>query len=132
MGPGTPFAISPLVPLTPQAGQAGPHGAFHPGEAAMTTPLPIEVRFSRTLRWTAVPARRKRRPRRRVGVNGAPALPGYTILGVLGRGGMAIVYKARQLRPKRLVALKVIDGSLSGEGQIIARFRHEQALSVRL
>jgi serine/threonine protein kinase len=65
-------------------------------------------------------------------VKGAPVLPGYTILGVLGRGGMAIVYKARQLRPKRLVALKVIDGSLSGQGEIVARFRQEQALGVRL
>jgi serine/threonine protein kinase len=65
-------------------------------------------------------------------VKGWPTIPGYEILAELGRGGMAFVYKARDLRRQRLVAIKVSDPSLAGDGEVIARFRQEQLLAVRL
>jgi serine/threonine protein kinase len=40
--------------------------------------------------------------------NDIEAIPGYELLGVLGRGGMGIVFRARQLSLKRQVALKMI------------------------
>jgi serine/threonine protein kinase len=73
-------------------------------------------------------------------VAGWPAVPGYEIVEVLGRGGMGVVYKAKQLAAKRLVALKMIrDGALAGpqhrvrfriEAEAAARFQHPNLVRI--
>jgi CHAT domain-containing protein/tRNA A-37 threonylcarbamoyl transferase component Bud32/Tfp pilus assembly protein PilF len=57
--------------------------------------------------------------------DGAPTIPGYEILGVLGAGGMGVVYKARQVHMNRTVALKMIHTRQLASDAAHARFRVE-------
>jgi serine/threonine-protein kinase len=61
-----------------------------------------------------------------------PTLPGYEILQELGRGGNAVVYKARQLHPRRLVAVKMILAGAHAGADAVARFRREAEALARL
>src|SRR5258707_5240624 len=56
----------------------------------------------------------------------------YEITGTIGKGGMAVVYKARQPSMERDVAIKVISSELTGNTEFITRFEHEARLIAHL
>jgi tetratricopeptide (TPR) repeat protein len=69
-----------------------------------------------------------------------PVVPGYEIVAELGRGGMGVVYQARQCSLKRLTALKMILAGLHAglaarlrfhtEAEAVARFQHPNIVQV--
>src|SRR5262245_34135512 len=98
---GSPVPVAPrTVGVTPEQAQAAADRALN-----SPTPRPTPVPFD--------------------GLGPFPTVPGYEILGVLGRGGMGVVYHARQLGLNREVALKMILGGEWADPRARARFLFE-------
>jgi serine/threonine protein kinase/Tfp pilus assembly protein PilF len=77
------------------------------------------------------PTRMQSGGRTPVRIPGMPEVPGYEIIAEIGRGGMGVVYKARQLDLNRPVALKMIIGEYHRPEQLI-RFKLEAETAARV
>lgn len=61
-----------------------------------------------------------------------PEFPGHEVVRELGRGGMGVVYEARQLDPPRVVALKALPTARLRTPVERVRFRREAQVAARL
>jgi serine/threonine protein kinase len=102
------------------------------GETVRSTvlPLPPSVPQTGAAAQTAFPA--------------PPSVPGYHLLGVLGQGSMGVVYKARQVKLNRIVALKMLQhlpaasaahhaarlSRLRSEAEAIAQLQHADIVQI--
>ena len=59
-------------------------------------------------------------------------IPGYKILGKLGSGAMAVVYKAKQVSLDRTVAVKVLPKKFVQKSDYVERFYKEGRLAARM
>ncbi|MDT8304060.1 MAG: serine/threonine-protein kinase [Sedimentisphaerales bacterium] len=62
----------------------------------------------------------------------AHQIPGYKIVGKLGAGAMAVVYKARQLSLNRMVAIKILPKRFTENPEYVERFYKEGQAAGRL
>lgn len=59
-------------------------------------------------------------------------IPGYQVVGKLGAGAMAVVFKAKQVSLDRLVAIKILPRKLSENAEYVERFYKEGKAAAKL
>lgn len=100
------------------------------GPASMPGSSEAEVIASRI---RVLAGARERRPGLRPVVPGhIPEIPGHDQLELIGSGGMGFVFKARQLKPERQVAVKLMRAGSQASLEEFARIRAESVALARL
>src|SRR5262245_39900648 len=64
--------------------------------------------------------------------NDLPQVPGYELLGEVGRGGMGVVYQARYLSLDRDVAVKLLQDGYPADSPIAHRIADEARITAQL
>jgi serine/threonine protein kinase len=82
--------------------------------------------------WAASTVQATPAPAGRSMASSAPVLQRFDVLGELGRGGMGIVYKARDRETSEIVALKVLKPELLENPTVIERFKNEMRLARKI
>ncbi len=62
----------------------------------------------------------------------APVRVRYELLGELGRGGMGVVFRARDKETSELVALKLLKPEIAGDQSLLERFKNELRLARKI
>ena len=119
-GPADPASLPPEQPSTAADLPALPPAERSPRFATATVDLPGSLSASAQVPDSAGQA------------SVFPQVPGYEILRELGRGGMGVVYQARQLALNRLVALKMIRTADLAGPEELERFRIEAEAVARM
>ncbi len=115
--PATPVAEDPIPTPVPAPAQAA-----SPEPTSGSAPLPEPPSPAPPPEPAAPPAR---------GPIRSP-IPGYEVLEELGRGGMAMVFRARQTSLDRQVALKVLSPLLGEDEPFVRRFEREAKILAAL
>ncbi len=113
------LSASPSDPITapPEPGGATADATACLGDRDATADFALDSRFADP-ESTLAPSPDER-------PYGLPRIGGYDVEGVLGEGGMGIVYKARHRRLNRPVALKMIKGAAGDRSVVRDRFEAE-------
>src|SRR5262245_22022882 len=134
--PDTPTPASPADDRFPQSEAPPTHGPDPPEDpdvvAKMESFLGTMAAGRQVTGWAGSPGTVPDVPPRSQRIPPPSHIAGYEVLGVLGRGGMGVVYKALQPGLKRLVALKMILHADHAGPDQVARFRAEAEAVARL
>ncbi|MBI5154736.1 protein kinase [Candidatus Poribacteria bacterium] len=114
--------------LCPQCGASVPVPRFRRegGEAK------VRCRICGTLLSIHRPSRDARKTDQAVNLGETITVPGYEILGVLGKGGMGLVFSAVRQSDQQLVAIKVLPPECAAYPELVQRFDMEAQMMAAL